>query len=38
MQALWDTLLDTRIRLQKSVVSANGLPPVSYTSRLYIHI
>ncbi|KJA15245.1 hypothetical protein HYPSUDRAFT_48566 [Hypholoma sublateritium FD-334 SS-4] len=25
--ALWDTLLDTRIRLQKSVVSANALPP-----------
>ncbi|KAF9477766.1 TRAUB-domain-containing protein [Pholiota conissans] len=28
--ALWDTLLDTRIRLQKSVVSANGLPPPSH--------
>ncbi|KAF9564265.1 TRAUB-domain-containing protein [Agrocybe pediades] len=25
--ALWDSLLDTRIRLQKSVVSANRLPP-----------
>ncbi|KAF8159798.1 apoptosis-antagonizing transcription factor [Crassisporium funariophilum] len=25
--ALWDTLLDTRIRLQKSVVLANKLPP-----------
>lgn len=27
--ALWDSLLDTRIRLQKSVVSANRLPPPS---------
>ncbi|KAF8801308.1 TRAUB-domain-containing protein [Phlegmacium glaucopus] len=27
--ALWDSLLDTRIRLQKSVVSANQLPPPS---------
>ncbi|KDR67972.1 hypothetical protein GALMADRAFT_129808 [Galerina marginata CBS 339.88] len=27
--ALWDTLLDTRIRMQKSVVSANRLPPPS---------
>ena len=29
-QALWDTLLDTRIRLQKSVVSANTLPSASF--------
>ncbi|KAF9526136.1 apoptosis-antagonizing transcription factor [Crepidotus variabilis] len=27
---LWDTLLDTRIRLQKAVVSANTLPPPSH--------
>ena len=29
MQSLWDTLLDTRIRLQKAIVAANRLPPVS---------
>lgn len=27
-QALWDTLLDTRIRLQKAVVASNNLPQV----------
>ncbi|KAI0044742.1 TRAUB-domain-containing protein [Auriscalpium vulgare] len=27
--ALWDSLLDARIRLQKSVVAANNLPPAS---------
>jgi len=27
-QALWDTLLDTRIRLQKAVVASNNLPLV----------
>ena len=37
LQAFWDSLLDTRIRLQKSVLSANHLPPVSFTShRLHI--
>ncbi|KAF5316444.1 hypothetical protein D9619_006125 [Psilocybe cf. subviscida] len=30
--ALWDTLLDTRIRMQKSVVSANRLPQPSAMS------
>ena len=30
LQSLWDTLLDTRIRMQKSVATANRLPPVCW--------
>ena len=30
-QALWDTLLDIRIRLQKAVVASNNLPLVFYS-------
>ena len=29
-QQLWDTLLDTRIRLQKSVVASNRFPAVGF--------
>ena len=40
MQSLWDTLLDTRIRLQKAVVAANRLPPVSLSTSgaFFVHL
>lgn len=38
IQAIWDSLLDARIRLQKSITAANRLPAVSLYFQLLFYL